>query len=395
MPLKGIRVLDMSRVVAAPTVALVLGDLGAEVIKLEHPRRGDDTRDWGAGMGEKQTAYFNSVNRNKRSIGVDIQTPEGVDLVRRLAAVSDVVVQNFKVGAADRLGVGDKQLRAVNPGLIYCSISGYAVDSEEAERPGYDLVAQAEAGVMALNGEPGRPLLKLGMAAVDMFTGMYAAQAVLAALYERHSTGRGRRIEMALYECGVMLTTYYGLESLLTGQEPQRYGNLHPSIVPYGVFDAKDGPLVVAVGNNGQFVRFCIDVLELPHLAEDERFKTNVLRATNRAVLEPIVQQALRERPRAQLLDRLNAAGIPCGEVLSLLESLHSPRMQASGLITQMPHPELGSIPVYRSPYRFDGSPLPVRYAPPMLGAHTQEVLEELLGLDAQAQSALRDKGAI
>lgn len=395
LPLAGVRVLDMSRILAGPTCAMVLGDLGAEVIKLEHPARGDDTRDWGTPIGATQTAYFNSVNRNKSSVGIDLQTAEGVDLVKRLAAVSDVVVQNFKVGGAAKLGVGYEQLQEVNPKLIYCSISGYPVDGDEAKRPGYDLVVQGEAGLMALNGEADQPPLKFGVAVVDMFTGMYAAQAVLAALHERHRTGRGRRIEMALFECGLALTSYYGLEALVNGQEPPRYGNAHPSIVPYGVFDAQDGPLVITVGNNAQFARFCIEVIDRPALAEDERFGTNVLRSKHRAALVPMIEQALRQQTRAQLLTRLNLAGIPCGEVLGLHEALSSTRVRASGMVTQVPHPEVGSTAMYRSPYRFDGAPLAVRRAPPLLGAGTAEVLGDLLGLDTEAQQALREKGVI
>jgi len=394
-PLHGIRVLDMSRILAGPTCAMVLGDLGAEVIKLEHPGRGDDTRDWGTPIGKTQTAYFNSVNRNKQSVGIDLQTAEGVDLVKRLAAVSDVVVQNFKAGGAAKLGVGYEQLCEVNPRLIYCSISGYPVDGEEARRPGYDLVVQGESGLMALNGEADQPPLKFGVAVVDMFTGMYAAQAVLAALHERHQTGRGRCIEMALFECGLALTSYYGLEALVNGAEPPRYGNAHPSIVPYGVFEAQDGPLVITVGNNAQFTRFCIDVLQRPELATDARFSTNVLRSTHRAELVPVIEKALRQQTRAQLLERLNAVGIPCGEVLGLHEALCSARVNASGMVSQIPHPEVGSTAMYRSPYRFDGAPLAVRHPPPQLGAGTAEVLGELLGIDAQAQHALREKGVI
>lgn len=394
-PLHGIRVLDMSRILAGPTCAMVLGDLGAEVIKLEHPGRGDDTRDWGTPIGKTQTAYFNSVNRNKQSVGIDLQTAEGVDLVKRLAAVSDVVVQNFKVGGAAKLGVGYEQLCEVNPRLIYCSISGYPVDGEEARRPGYDLVVQGESGLMALNGEADQPPLKFGVAVVDMFTGMYAAQAVLAALHERHQTGRGRRIEMALFECGLALTSYYGLEALVNGAEPPRYGNAHPSIVPYGVFEAQDGPLVITVGNNAQFTRFCIDVLQRPELATDTRFSTNVLRSTHRAELVPVIEKALRQQTRAQLLERLNAVGIPCGEVLGLHEALCSARVNASGMVSQIPHPDVGSTAMYRSPYRFDGAPLAVRHPPPQLGAGTAEVLGELLGIDAQARHVLREKGVI
>ena len=287
LPLAGVRVLDLSRVLAGPLSAMVLADLGADVIKVEHPARGDDTRDWGLRIGTTETAYFNSMNRNKRSVTLDLQSPEGQQIARELAGKSDVVVQNFKCGGIEKMGLGYEQLRQEHPGLVYCSISGYDRSGPEAARPGYDLVVQGEAGLMALNGEAGRPPLKFGVAAVDMFTGMYAAQAILAALFERQKTGQGRHIEMALFDCGLMITAYYGLEALLMGEDPPRYGNAHPSIVPYGVFDAADGPLVITVGNNSQYQRFCREVIERPDLADDERYQTNLGRSAHREALVP------------------------------------------------------------------------------------------------------------
>jgi crotonobetainyl-CoA:carnitine CoA-transferase CaiB-like acyl-CoA transferase len=395
LPLAGIRVLDLSRVLAGPWCAMVLGDLGADVIKVEHPRRGDDTRDWGVRVGQTGTAYFNSVNRNKRSVALDLQTAEGQQLARELARQSDVVIQNFKFGGAEKLGLGHEQLRQENPRLIYCSISGYDRTGAEASRPGYDLVVQGEAGLMALNGEAAQPPLKFGVAAVDLFTGMYSGQAVLAALYERERTGKGRHVEMALFDCGLMITAYYGLEALIIGEDPPRYGNAHPSIVPYGVFDAADGPLVITVGNNAQFERFCRDVLERPDLADDERFKTNTGRSANRDVLVPEVSRELGLRPRAVLLARLAGAGIPCGEVLGLHEALTSPRAVAGGLVTTQPHAEAGSTPVLAPPYRFDGVRMPVRRGPPTLGDSTDDVLQSLLGLSEDRLAQLKAQGVV
>ncbi len=395
LPLSGIRVLDLSRVLAGPWCGMVLGDFGAEVIKVEHPTRGDDTRDWGLRVGSTQTAYFNSVNRNKRSVTLDLQTTEGQRLALALAKQCDVVIQNFKAGGAEKMGLGYEQVKAVRPDVVYCSISGYDRTGPEAARPGYDLLVQGEAGLMALNGEANQPPLKFGVAVVDLFTGMYSAQAVLAALYERQRTGQGRHIEMALYDCGIMVTAYYGLEALLLEKDPPRYGNSHPSIVPYGVFDAADGPLVITVGNNSQFARFCREVIERPDLADDERFKTNVQRTANRAELLPQILQALRSRPRALLLQRLASAGIPCGEVLGLHEALTSERTARGGLLTQQPHPEGGSQHVLAPPYRLDGERLPVRRPPPMLGEGTQDVLSELLGLDDAELGRLKAAGAI
>ncbi|WP_042266575.1 CaiB/BaiF CoA transferase family protein [Paraburkholderia heleia] len=397
LPLAGVRVLDLSRVLAGPWSAMVLGDLGAEVIKIEHPDRGDDTRDWGVRVGKTETAYFNSVNRNKRSVTLDLQTPEGQQIVRELAKTSDIVVQNFKFGGAEKLGLGYEPLSAENPRLIYCSISGYDRTGPEAQRPGYDLVVQGETGLMAMNGEARQPPLKFGVAAVDLFTGMYCAQAMLAALYERERTGRGRHVEMALFDCGLMITAYYGLEALLLGEDPPRYGNAHPSIVPYGVFDAADGPLVVTVGNNAQFERFCREVIERPDLADDARYKTNILRAQNRETLVPELTHELGRRPRKLLLERLARAGIPCGEVAGLREALLSPRATRGGLVTQQPHPhtESGTTPVLAPPWRFDGERLPVRRAPPQLGEGTREVLQSMLGYSAEQVAALKEKGVI
>lgn len=395
LPLAGVRVLDLSRVLAGPWCGMVLGDLGAEVIKVEHPARGDDTRDWGLRVGSTQTSYFNSVNRNKRSVSLDLQTAEGQRIARELAAQCDVVIQNFKFGGAEKLGLGYEQLKHERNDLIYCSISGYDRTGPEAARPGYDLLVQGEAGLMALNGEAEQPPLKFGVAAVDLFTGMYSAQAVLAALFERQKTGRGRHIEMALFDCGLMITSYYGLEALIQGEDPPRYGNAHPSIVPYGVFDAADGPLVITVGNNAQYARFCREVIERPDLAEDDRFQTNIGRAANRAVLVPELNREIGMRKRAVLLERLAAAGIPCGEVLGLHEALTSKRATDAGLVTTQPHPEVGSTQVLAPPYRFDGARLPVRSAPPQLGEGTRDVLQSLLGLSDEQLTRLKTDGVV
>ncbi len=395
LPLAGVRVLDLSRVLAGPSCAMALADLGAEVIKVEHPERGDDTRDWGSRIGETQTCYFNAMNRNKRSLTLDLQTDEGARLARELALKSDVVIENFKLGGARRFGLDYDTLSETHASLVYCSISGYGRGGPEAARPGYDLVVQGESGLMALNGEPTQPPLKFGVAVVDLVTGMYAAQAVLAALFDRQRTGRGRRIDMALFDCGVAITSYYGLEALLAGEDPPRYGNAHPSIIPYGVFDAQDGPIVVTVGTNAQFKRFCCEVIERPDLADDDRFRTNVSRRAHRDTLLPQITAALATRKRAVLLERLAAAGIPCGEVMGLHEALTSPRAVAAGLVTEQPHPVAGTEHVFAPPYRIDGERLPVRHAPPVLGEGTEDVLRSLLGLDGAEIERLRKDGVI
>lgn len=395
LPLEGVRVLDLSRVFAGPLCAQVLGDFGAQVIKVEHPGRGDDTRDWGLRIGRTETTYYSSMNRNKRSITVDLQKPEGLQIIHRLLPHFDVVVHNFKTGGADKLGLGYEQLRAIKPDLIYCAISGYNSSGPEATRPGYDLVIQAEAGLMAINGEADQPPLKFGMAVVDMTTGMHAAQAVLAALFHRERTGCGRLIEVALYDCGLGMTGYYGLEALQLGHDPQRYGNAHPSIVPYGLFEAQDGPLIIAVGNNSQFDKFCRQVIARPDIVEDPRYATNVERARHRLTLLPLMVEVIRGHPRQLLLERMAAAGIPCGQVAGLHEALTSERTRSSGLLASMPHPVAGQTPVLAPPVRLDGERLPLRHAPPLLGEATREVLQQWLHLSEQELQSLHAQGVV
>lgn len=395
LPLAGVRVLDLSRVFAGPLCGQVLADFGAEVIKVEHPSRGDDTRDWGLRIGKTETTYYNSMNRNKRSITVDLQTPEGTRIIHDLLPACDVVIHNFKTGGAEKLGLGYAQLKAIKPDLVYCAVAGYDSSGPEAARPGYDLVIQAEAGLMALNGEAGTLPLKFGVAVVDLMTGMYAAQAVLAALLRRERTGKGRLIEMALYDCGLMVTGYYGLEALHLGHAPPRWGNAHPSIVPYGMYESADGPLIIAVGNNAQFEKFCRLCLERPDIARDERFATNVNRARHRDALVPLLNGLIRALPRAVLLERLTAAGIPCGEVAGLHEALTSERTRRGRLVQDLPHPVAGTTPVFAPPYRLDGQRLPIRNAPPTLGEGTRDVLKQLLSMSDEQLQMLKDKGVL
>ncbi|MDZ7892032.1 MAG: CoA transferase [Rhodoferax sp.] len=395
LPLSGVRVLDLSRVFAGPLCGQVLADFGAEVIKVEHPGRGDDTRDWGIRIGKTETTYYNGMNRNKRSITLDLQSPEAISIVREMLPQFDVVIHNFKTGGAEKLGLGFEQLKAIKPDLIYCAIAGYDTSGPEAKRPGYDLVIQGEAGLMALNGDAGMPPLKFGVAVVDMMTGMYAAQAVLAALFRRERTHKGQLIEMALYDCGVMVTGYYGLDALILGKDPARYGNAHPSIMPYGMFEAADGPLIIAVGNNNQFDKFCRQVVMRPDIVEDHRFATNVERARNRVALAPLLTDLICQFPREVLLERLMAQGIPCGKVAGLHEALTSERTQRGGLVQNMPHPVAGTTQVFAPPYRLDGQRLPIRNAPPTLGEGTREVLTQLLHMTDAQLEALRARGVL
>lgn len=391
LPLRGVRVLDLSRVLAGPLCAMTLADFGAEVIKVEHPVRGDDTRDWGMRIGRTETTYFNSFNRNKRSVTIDLQTAAGVALIHDLVTHCDVVMHNFKTGGAEKLGLGYEQLRSIRPDLVYCAIAGYDSSGPEAARPGYDLVVQGEAGLMALNGEANTPPLKFGIAVVDMATGMSATQAILAALFRREKTGRGALIELALYDCGLAMTSYYALDALALEQDPQRFGNEHPSIMPYGVFQASDGPLVIAVGTATQFDRFCRDVIDCPDIVADPRFATNVDRVRNRQALSPVLKAQIARYGREDLLERMSRAGIPCGRVAGLLEALTCERTQRGGLVQQVAHPVAGMTAVLSPPYRLDGQRLPVRLAPPTLGEGTRAVLQQLLALSDEELQTLRD----
>jgi len=395
LPLEGVRVLDLSRVFAGPLCGQVLADYGAEVIKVEHPVRGDDTRDWGMRIGKTETTYYNSMNRNKRSITLDLQTPEALAIIHELLPQVDVLIHNFKTGGAEKMGLGYEQLKALKPDLVYCAVAGYDSSGPEATRPGYDLVIQGEAGLMALNGCAGDPPLKFGVAVVDLMTGMSAAQAVLAALFRRERTGRGRFIELALYDHGIMVTGYYGLDALELGHDPQRYGNAHPSIVPYGMYEAADGPFIITVGNNAQFDKLCRVVLERPDVVEDPRFSTNVERAKNRKELIPVITNALAQFSRDVLLERLTRAGIPCGQVKGLHEALTGERTRRSRLVQDLPHPVAGTTPVFAPPVRMDGQRLPIRHAPPTLGEGTREMLTRLLYMDDGQLQALRDKGVL
>ena len=390
--LPGIRVLDLTRVFAGPLSAQVLGDMGADVIKIEHPLRGDDTRDWGIKIGETETPYYNSVNRNKRSLTLDLKRPEARQILLDLARQSDVVVHNFKGGDAERMGIAYEDFLAVNPCIIYCHIAGYDQYGPERTRPGYDLVVQGESGLMSLNGEKDTPPLKFGVAVVDMFTGMYTAQLILAALFKRQIDNQPRKLEVALFDCGLMVSAYYGLEALQMGYEPEKYGNAHPSIVPYGMFEAADGRLIITVGNNAQYEKFCRHVIERPDLVDDPRFSTNLQRRENREVLGPALTQEIRRHPKAVLLQRLAAHGIPCGEVLGILEAIRSERVANAELLHTVQHPKAGDMYVFAPPLRVDGQRLPVRHIPPTLGGDSEQVLSELLASDGTAVQALREQ---
>ena len=373
MPLEGVRVLDLSRVLAGPYATMVLGDLGADVIKVEHPERGDDTRHWGPPFagGEKrgESAYFLSVNRNKRSVGVDLKDPGGLERVRALAAGADVLIENWRRGALEKLGLGYETLQESNPGLIYCSITGFGPGPDE-DRPGYDFLVQARGGVMGITGQPGGEPTKVGVAISDIVCGLFASNAILAALHRRNETGEGARIEVPLFESTLGWLANRGQEYLVSNKDSGLIGNAHPSIVPYQTFHASDKPLVVAVGNNTQFARLC-KVLDRPELAEDERFATNPDRVANREALISELQEEFGQRPADEWVEQIRAAGVPSGPVNTLADVFADEHVRGSGMLQDIVHASAGLLEMLASPILIDSERLPIRRPPPTLGQHT------------------------
>ncbi|CAN5434214.1 CaiB/BaiF CoA-transferase family protein [soil metagenome] len=393
-PLTGRRVLDLSRVLAGPWCTMVLADLGAEVIKVEHPRGGDDTRHWGPPYAGGEAAYYLCANRNKQSLALDISTPEGQAIVRDLAARSDVVVENYKLGGLDRYGLDYASLSAINPALVYCSISGYGRASPIAERAGYDYVIQAEAGLMSVTGEVEGQPMKVGVAVADLFTGMAAAQAILAALIARDRDGVGQHIDMALYDSQLAMMANVGSAYLTTGVEPRRYGNGHPTIVPYQVFDTLDGRVVIAVGNDRQFAALCAEALDRPDLSLDPRFGANAARVANREVLVAILAPIVAAKPTVFWLEALRRAGVPTGEVRSVGAALTAPETLARDMVRTVPHPTAGEVSLVASPLKLSGTPVADPVAPPLLGQHSASVLAGLGYSDAEIER-LRQGGVI
>ncbi|MDP1690352.1 MAG: CaiB/BaiF CoA-transferase family protein [Burkholderiaceae bacterium] len=405
----GVRVLDLSRVLAGPWCTQTLADLGADVIKVERPTGdnhsgGDDTRGWGPpflqdrnGKDTAEAAYYLGCNRNKRSITIDLARLEGQALVRRLAATCDVLVENFKVGDMARYGLDAPTLLAVQPQLVYCSITGFGQTGPYRDRAGYDYAVQGLGGLMSVTGErdesPGGGPQKVGVAVADLFTGLYAAIAIQAALRHRDATGRGQHIDMALLDTQVAMLANLGANYLVTGVAPQRAGNAHQNIVPYQVFEAADGHLILAVGNDGQFVRFC-ELAGRPELARDERFKRNADRVRHRELLVPQLADVLRTRSKRQWLSALEAAKVPCGAINDLAEVFADPQVQARGMAVPVPHPLTDSLRLVASPMKLSATPVQVRLAPPLLGQHTDEVLAEL-GLDQAERLRLRQRDIV
>jgi crotonobetainyl-CoA:carnitine CoA-transferase CaiB-like acyl-CoA transferase len=372
LPLEGVRVLDLSRVLAGPYATMMLADLGADVLKIEHPERGDDTRHWGPPFAGSESAYFLSINRNKRSAGVDLKDPEGLEKVRKLAASADVLIENMRRGALEKLGLGYETLKENNPGLVYCSITGFG-PGEDKDRPGYDFLIQARGGIMGITGFPDGEPTKVGVAIADMVCGLQAAMAVLAALYQRNDTDKGARIEVSLFESQLSWLANRAQSYLVSGEDAGRLGNAHPSIVPYQTFDASDKKIALAVGNDAQFKNLC-RAIGSPELSEDQRFASNPDRVANREELVALLQEEFSKKTADEWVEEIRGAGVPVGPVNSLADVFSDGHVISSGILQNVEHPAAGMLELLASPVLVDGERLPIRRPPPTLGQHTDEM---------------------
>jgi len=404
-PLSHLRVLDLSRILAGPWAAQNLADLGAEVIKIERPGSGDDTRGWGppwvkdgAGRETRESAYFLSVNRNKKSVTLDISKPAGQAIVRALAAKSQVLIENYKVGDLARYGLAWDDLKKLNPRLVYCSVTGFGQDGPHSARPGYDFIFQGMGGLMSITGErdgqPGAGPQKVGIAITDVLTGMYASLAIVAAVAHCERTGQGQYIDAALLDTIVAFNANQIVSYFCSGRIPLRYGNAHANVVPYEVFPTADGHIILAVGNDGQFERFC-EAAGCPELAAEMRFKTNSQRIVHRAELIPLIAEIMRTRSKHEWIEALEAASVPCGPINNMKEVFEDPQVQHRGLRVDMPHPLGGVAPLVASPMRLSATPVEYRHAPPLLGQHNEEILKGLLGKSDAELAALKAGGII
>ncbi|WP_020677908.1 CaiB/BaiF CoA transferase family protein [Geopsychrobacter electrodiphilus] len=404
-PLGHIRVLDLSRVLAGPWAGQTLADLGAEVIKVERPGVGDDTRGWGppflqdaAGNPTSDAAYFLSTNRGKKSVTIDFTQAAGRELVCRLAEESDILLENFKVGGLAKYGLDYATLKQLNPRLIYCSITGFGQTGPNRQRAGYDFLIQGMGGLMSVtgapDGEPGGGPMKVGVAIVDIFTGMYASTAVLAALAHRERTGEGQHIDLALFDVQVATLANQAMNYLVSGTAPGRLGNAHPNIVPYQALATADGHIILAVGNDGQFGKFC-RLAGCAALATDPRFVGNAARVENRTQLIPLIEEALRQRVSKDWIDLLEGAGVPCGPINTLAEVFSDPQIEARQMRIDLEHQSAGSVPQVGSPMKFSQTPVEYQQAPPVLGEHNREILGQLLGLSEAQQLQLASDGII
>ena len=402
-PLNGIRVFDLTRVLAGPSCTQILGDLGADVIKIERPELGDDTRKYGPpfvldvnGTETTESGYYLSANRNKRSVTLNLTGAEGQSLAKRMISQCQVLAENFKVGNLAKFGLDYTSLKAENPGLVYCSITGFGQTGPKAKRPGYDFMAQGLGGIMSITGPPGGEPHRVGIPIADLTAGLWAAISINAALRHREVTGEGQHLDISLLDTQVSLLSIQGLNYLTSGEVPGLLGNAHPNIVPYQVFPTADGNIIVAVGNDDQFKRYC-EFAGVPELIDDERFVTNKARVQNREALTQILNDVMRQKPSAYWLEALEKIKITCGPINNIDQVFDDAQVAARGMRIEMNHPATGGEPLslIGSPSKMSVTEVSYRHAPPMLGQHTEEVLEELLGLDAAECNRLREQGVI
>ena len=404
-PLSHLRVLDMSRILAGPWAAQTLADLGAEVIKVERVGTGDDTRTWGPpfikdteGNETQESAYFMSTNRGKKSLALDISKPEGQEVIRKLVAKSDILIENYKVGGLAAYGLGYEDLKKINPGLIYCSITGFGQTGPFSTRAGYDFLIQAMGGLMSVTGEPdgnpGAGPQKIGVALTDILTGLYMTIAALSAITKRDTTGEGCHVDMALLDVTTATMANQALNFLVTGNVPGRMGNAHPNIVPYEAFEASDMYLIVAVGNDGQFARF-VDAAGQPELATDDRFSNNAARVDNRDILIPVIRDFMKQRTGADWIDALENVGVPCGPINNMEQVFAHPQVQHRGMQMEMDHPLAGTVPQVANPIKFTGEPHQYQGAPPTLGQHSDGVLSDILEMSEEEIAALKSAGIV
>ena len=393
--LDGVRVLDLTRILAGPYCTMLLGDLGADIIKVEVPGRGDDTRQWGPPFtAGGESAYFLSANRNKRSLTLDLKSERGRSILGELIQQADILIENFRVGTLEKWDLGYEQLKNLRPDLIYCTITGYGYTGPYRDRPGYDFIIQALGGFMSVTGpEDGEPF-RAGIAVADLSSGIYACNAVLAALYARERTGKGQRIDISLLDCQVAMMSYVASNYLVSGEPPQRFGNAHPNLVPYQVFEAQDGYFAFAAGNDLQWANFCRAVGR-EAWETDPLFATNPARLTNRTKLVGLLNELFSTRSVADWIELCEGAGLPVGPINTMEAALSDPQVLARGMVMEVPHPTEGSVPLLRSPLNIPTAPSEVRYPPPTLGQHTDEILSELLNYDSEGIQALRESEVV
>ena len=393
-PLSGVKVLDLTRIVSGPFATMLLGDLGAEIIKIEEPVSGDESRTYGPPFVNGESAYFLSINRNKKSCAINLKTPEGIALIRELALKSDVLIENFRPGTLKKFGLSYEELKKQNPGLIYCAITGFGQTGPDSHRPGYDLIIQGESGVMDITGDPDGPPTKVGTSIADLLTGQYASQGVLAALVERSRTGEGRRVEVAMYDCLASLLTFNAGGYFATGNTPKRKGNSHPSIVPYETFETLDGWINIGVANDKFWNSFC-KIIDRLDLQNDPKFAMASDRVKNRLELLPTIREIIKGNKKSHWIDLLEKAGIPSGMIKNVGEVCDSEQLISRGMILNMPHPTAGIVKNIDSPLRFDDRNDEVHAAPPILGQHTHEILSNVLKISPDEITLLEKKGAI